>query len=48
MEDNINLIDGIIEDWNNLADYQDKQKDSKKLDKAWAEIVALIKKKVII
>ena len=40
----IKLINGIIEDWNNLADYDGKEKDSKELDKAWTKIITKIKK----
>ena len=38
MKEEINLINGIIEDWHNLADYDGKEKDGEELDKAWDKI----------
>ena len=44
MKNEINLIEGIIEDWHNLADYDGKEKDGESLDTAWAKIKEIIKK----
>ena len=38
MKEEIKLINGIIEDWHNLADYDGKEKDGEALDKAWDKI----------
>ena len=38
MKEEIKLINGIIEDWHNLADYDGKEKDGEELDKAWDKI----------
>ena len=42
MKNEINLIEGIIEDWHNLADYDGKEKDGESLDTAWAKIKEII------
>ena len=38
LKEALELLDGITEDWVQLADYEDKEADVKKLDKAFALI----------